>query len=90
MKRSQKKQFGRQPQPVHINIDPSDLKQIVCPECGCSVFANGETVRYLSAIIAPNGKEGFAVFPAKYCVRCQHIMDLKATLKEAEPKIIGG
>ena len=86
MKRLQKKQFNRQP--IHINIDPSDLKEVHCPGCGCSIFANGETIRYLSAIIAPNGKEGFAFFPTKYCVRCQHAVDLKTTLKEIDTKII--
>ena len=42
---------------LNINVKASDLKDIVCDNCGCKFFRHVHAFKRLSALISPSGKE---------------------------------
>ena len=62
-----------QPPKATINIKPSDLKDIVCEECGGKYFRQVQAFKRLSALISPTGKEQIVPVPTFICDDCYYI-----------------
>ena len=62
---------------VRINVNPKDLPEVWCPECGCNVFAGGVMIRKVSALISPVGKPSVAVTQVFYCVKCHAAISME-------------
>ena len=58
---------------TQININPKDLDDIVCKECGCSYFRQVQILKRMSALISPNGKEQRISIPIIRCDDCGHV-----------------
>lgn len=52
-----------------ININPEDTTSVSC-KCGSEIFMQGFTVRKLSVIISPTGKEEVFTVPILLCASC--------------------
>ena len=63
---------GNQPQQQTINIRPEDTKPVICanPECLCEVFQQCVSIRTVSPIISPTGKEEHITIPVMVCIQC--------------------
>ena len=67
---------GQQPPSgAQINVKASDLKDIVCDNCGCKFFRHVQSFKRLSALISPSGKEQIVPIPIYRCDECGHIND---------------
>ncbi len=60
-------QQGEQPQ---LNVDMSKTREIACLECGGQYFKPVIKLRYLSPILAPNGKALVLPMDALICDEC--------------------
>jgi DNA-directed RNA polymerase subunit RPC12/RpoP len=60
---------------LNINVKASDLKDIVCDNCGCKFFRHVHSFKRLSALISPSGKEQIVPIPIYRCDECGHIND---------------
>ena len=60
---------------LNINVKASDLKDIVCDNCGCKFFRHVHAFKRLSALISPSGKEQIVPIPIYRCDECGHIND---------------
>ena len=49
--------------------DINDLPSVKC-KCGSENFLNGVKIKKLSAILSPNGQEGYIQVPVAICVVC--------------------
>ena len=58
---------------LNLNIKASDLKDIVCENCGCKFFRPVNAFKRLSALISPTGKEQIVPIPVYRCDECGHI-----------------
>ena len=61
------------PLQTNINVNPSDLKDIVCGECGSKFFRQVSAFKRLNALISPTGKEQIVPVPVFRCDECGHI-----------------
>jgi len=61
------------PLQTNINVNPSDLKDIVCGECGGKYFRPVHAFKRLSALISPSGKEQIVPIPVYRCDECGFI-----------------
>ena len=66
---------GQTPPGAQINVKASDLKDIVCDNCGCKFFRHVHAFKRLSALISPSGKEQIVPIPIYRCDECGHIND---------------
>mgnify|MGYP000082419841 FL=1 len=64
--------LGKQ-DPTQLKIKASDLKDIICEECGGKFFRSVQMFKRLSALISPTGKEQIAPIPIFRCDDCGHI-----------------
>ena len=64
---------GKPPQEREVKIDASELKDIVCEECGGKVFRQASMFKKLSALLSPNGKDSIVPIPIFRCDDCGHI-----------------
>lgn len=63
-------QGGGAPQ---LSIDPSDLLDVTCDECGSEVFQQVYFIKKISKVVSPNGEEGLFPIPSFRCVECGHV-----------------
>lgn len=56
-----------------IRINPSDLQEVTCEECGSDLFREAVQIKKISALLSPTGKETFMPVPTFACVKCNHI-----------------
>ena len=64
---------SKTPPNANINIKMSDLKDIVCENCGSKFFRQVQAFKKLSALISPSGKEQIIPVPVFRCDECGHI-----------------
>jgi hypothetical protein len=57
-----------------MGLDPSKTTPIVC-KCGNHTFVHGAFLRHVSAIVHPEGKEGFMPMPTLVCNACGAVPD---------------
>jgi len=62
-------------QQQQVNINPKDLVDVVCSECGCQTFTQVFLFKKLSAVLSPNGKESMIPLQVFKCTDCGHIND---------------
>jgi uncharacterized Zn finger protein len=58
---------------TQITINASDLKDVVCENCGGKVFKEVTMFKKLSALVSPSGKEQLVPIPVFRCDDCGHI-----------------
>ena len=58
-----------------VNINPDDLVDVVCNECGGQTFVQAFLFKKLSAVLSPNGKESMIPLQIFKCDSCGHIND---------------
>ena len=56
-----------------ININASDLEDVVCEKCGCQVFIPAFLFKKISAVLSPSGKESLFPLNVFKCNDCGHI-----------------
>ena len=62
-----------QPLNTNINVKPSDMKDIVCGDCGSKFFRQVQAFKRLNALISPTGKEQIVPVPVFRCDECGFI-----------------
>jgi len=53
-----------------LNVNPTELKTLVCPSCGNQTFQQLYVIKKLSALQNPTGKEGLIPFNIFACSAC--------------------
>ena len=61
------------PLQTNINVNPEDLKDIICEDCGSKFFRQVQAFKRLSALISPTGKEQIVPVPVFRCDECGFI-----------------
>jgi hypothetical protein len=68
----------RQPQQIKVDIPIDQLDDIVCSNCGGSLFIQVFAMKHLSALYSPNRKEGTINAPAgSMCATCAAINNVR-------------
>lgn len=75
MRRSKKKALNNKPVPIRIN--PDELPDIKCSECGGKIFIAASRIKKVSAIISPNGQVNYISIPVSICLACKEPLPLK-------------
>jgi len=55
------------------SIDPKELKDIACENCGCKYFRQVTAFKKVSALVSPTGKEQIVPVPIFRCDECGFI-----------------
>ncbi len=58
---------------TNVNLNPEDLKDIVCENCGSQFFRQVSAFKRISALYSPTGKEQIIPVPTFRCDDCGHI-----------------
>ncbi len=66
---------GNKKPEAQIKIDASDLKDIICSNCGGKIFRQASMFKRLSALVSPTGKEQIVPIPIFRCDDCGNIND---------------
>ena len=61
------------PLQTKINVNPEDLKDIICEQCGSKFFRQVQAFKRLNALISPTGKEQIVPVPVFRCDECGFI-----------------
>tara|TARA_R110000796_G_scaffold243069_1_gene365457 strand:- start:344 stop:604 length:261 start_codon:yes stop_codon:yes gene_type:complete len=62
-----------QGQEQQVKINPNDLEDVVCENCGGQCFEPTFLFKKLSAILSPNGQETMIPLQVYRCHDCGHI-----------------
>ena len=65
--------LNRDQQGLNVNINPNDLEDVVCEECGSQCFEPTFLFKKLSAVLSPTGKETLIPLQIYRCQDCGHI-----------------
>ena len=60
----------QQPQ---IKLNPDDLQDVVCEECGNNTFETSFFIKKISALVSPNGQESYIPAQVFSCKNCGHV-----------------
>ena len=60
---------------VNMNINVSELPDVVCEKCGNPTFRQAVLLKKVSAVMSPNGKVNFLPMPVFECSNCGHVND---------------
>ena len=52
------------------NIDINSTSEVKCDGCGNNVFNQGVFLRKVSALVNPDGRDGYLPIPTFYCTSC--------------------
>tara|TARA_Y100001963_G_C6546824_1_gene338051 strand:+ start:242 stop:463 length:222 start_codon:yes stop_codon:yes gene_type:complete len=61
--------FGQQRNP----IDLSNTTDVECEQCGSTKFSLTFKIKKVSALVSPNGQEGYLPVQTYECASCGHI-----------------
>jgi len=67
-------------------IDVKQTTEVNCTNCGNTVFNQGVFLRKVSALINPDGRDGYLPIPTFYCVSCGSVNE-EFVPKELQNKI---
>ena len=59
-----------------VNINPSDLVDILCDKCGSQCFEPVYLFKKLSAVLSPTGQENIIPMQLYKCADCGHINEM--------------
>jgi len=62
-------------QPLPSGIDIKQTSEVTCTTCGNNVFAQGVFLRRVSALVSPQGRDGYLPVPTFYCTSCGAVND---------------
>tara|TARA_R110001592_G_scaffold316154_2_gene592401 strand:- start:1207 stop:1482 length:276 start_codon:yes stop_codon:yes gene_type:complete len=57
----------------NININPSDLVDVLCEKCECQTFTQVFLFKKLSAVLSPTGKDTMVPLQTYKCTECGHM-----------------
>jgi hypothetical protein len=57
----------------NLNLSPSDLQNVKCENCDSELFTPAFFIKKISALVSPNGKEGFVPLQTFACSLCGHV-----------------
>ena len=66
-----------------IRINPNDLTDVVCEECGHDTYREVVYIKKVSALMSPNGRESFIPVPTFACAKCGHV---NSSFKQDTPR----
>ena len=58
---------------TNVNVNPDDLTDVFCNECGNQTFAPAFLFKKLSAVLSPNGKASMVPLQIFKCDKCNNI-----------------
>ena len=64
---------GNQPPKSKVKINPEDLKDIICENCGGKFFRAVQAFKRIGALVSPTGKEQIIPVPTYRCDDCGYI-----------------
>jgi len=59
-----------------VNINPSDLEDILCEKCESQCFEPTYLFKKLSAVLSPTGQENIIPMQLYRCAECKHINEM--------------
>ena len=62
-------------QPLPSGIDIKQTSEVTCTTCGNNVFVQGVFLRRVSALVSPQGRDGYLPVPTFYCTSCGGVND---------------
>jgi hypothetical protein len=67
--------------PSGLQINFQELDELACPECGFRHFAATQKIKYIPAILSPNGQAGTAQLTVGVtCISCGYFISAKDLL----------
>ena len=57
---------------AQVQINPSDLTDVMCDKCDNQTFAPAFMFKKLSAVLSPNGKDSLIPLQLYACTKCGH------------------
>ena len=60
---------------TQVQINPSDLTDVMCDKCDNQTFAPAFMFKKLSAVLSPSGKDSLIPLQVYACTKCGHIND---------------
>jgi transcription elongation factor Elf1 len=64
---------GKTMEPQQLRLNPKDLQDVKCEECGSELFRECVLIKKVSALLSPNGRESFVPLPTFACIKCNHV-----------------
>ncbi len=58
---------------AQVQINPSDLTDVLCEKCECQTFEPAFLFKKLSAILSPTGKDTLVPLQVYRCTKCGNI-----------------
>jgi uncharacterized Zn finger protein len=56
-------------------IDVNQTSEVKCDQCGNNVFSQGVFLRKISALVSPEGRDGYLPIPTFHCTSCGAVND---------------
>jgi len=86
---SQKRaKLNRQNKRMQLNLNPDDLPDVTCQKllggsfgdevCGNKTFIDGKTIKRVSALVSPDGRDGYLNIGVSICCKCFATLPHKA------------
>jgi uncharacterized Zn finger protein len=57
----------------NLNIDLESCENLLCHKCGNATFEQVRMIKKVSALVSPNGKEGYVPVPIFACNACGEV-----------------
>lgn len=68
---------GAQTMKAQINIPLDKMDDVTCIKCGHGEFQPTQRLKYVNAIISPNGKAGIVTVNIIRCIKCGYPFQLQ-------------
>jgi len=85
---SQKRaKLNRQNKRMQLNLNPDDLPDVACQNvvdaisgdaCGNKTFIDGKMIKKVSALVSPDGRDGYLNIGVSICCKCFATLPHKA------------
>tara|TARA_Y100000592_G_C5390588_1_gene278052 strand:- start:307 stop:588 length:282 start_codon:yes stop_codon:yes gene_type:complete len=74
---------------MNLNLKMSDTTEIVCDNCGHTIFEQALMLRRVSALVSPTAQESVVPIQVMCCKKCHHVNDafLPSGLKSTDVKM---
>lgn len=65
--------MNNQNQQLPSGIDIKQTTEVTCTTCNNTVFSQGVFLRKVSALVSPQGRDGYLPIPTFYCTSCGNV-----------------
>lgn len=59
-----------------ININLKNAEDIVCEECGCTIFEEKMMIKKISRFLTGSDRDSISPIPVICCAKCNHINEI--------------